>query len=182
MCEMAGNSMVVECLMALFLQMDITQYCVDPHDHRNYIQSKPLGEKTTEELEEHINKCIEELNRKHEEIHYESDHENLSHVAGSEEYTVSCTWNNTDRGHIGTTVLPVEISVSEMVKIGTTSVSKNTGREYLGSKVYSPKGIIHCIIKRHSPLIIVSNVMSPQDKKETEPSIDWGLTQESPLR
>ena len=179
MSEMAGNSMVVECLMALFLQMDITQYGVEPHDHRNYIQTKPLGEMTTEELEEHINKCVEELNRKHEEIQYDSDYENLSYVAGSEEYSVSCTWNNTDWGHIDTTVLPVDISTSEMVKIGTTAVSKNTGREYQGSKVYSPRGIIHCIIKRHTPLIMVSNVMRPQDKKETVPSINWGLTTKS---
>ena len=172
MCEMAGNSMVVECLMALFLQMDITQYGVDPHDHRHYIQTKPLGEMTTEELEGHINKCVEELNRKHEEIHYDSDCGIFSHAAGSLEYTVTRTWNHIDWGHIGTTVLPEEISTPEMVKIGTTAVSKNTGREYQGSKVYSSRGIIHCIIKRNSPLIMVSNVMSPQNKKETEPSID----------
>lgn len=53
---MAGNSMVVECLMALYLQMDITKYGIDEIGDLKLKSS--LYEYTDDELDDLINKAV----------------------------------------------------------------------------------------------------------------------------
>ena len=179
MCEMAGNSMVVECLMALFLQMDITKYGVDLNDPRNYIQTKSIGEMTTKELEEHIDKCIKVLNGKYETHDLPLDDKNISFADENNDYTFSRSWDNIDWGLVDSaSLVPVSDSSAEVIYIGATNVSTTQGHAYQGSKVDSTRGISRCILKRHSPIIIVSNEVRPYtipEENETSHSIDWGL-------
>lgn len=74
--------------------------------------------------------------------------------------------------------VPVSNSAADVIYIGVTNVSTIQGHAYQGSKVDSPRGISRCILKRHSPMIIVSNEVRPYtnpEQKETTHSIDWGL-------
>ena len=133
--------------MALFLQMDITKYGVEENENRNFIHSKPLGELSVEELEdmkERIESMIEEkLNPK-----YETYDETTKTYMGGE-----IDWGFVNKASL----VPEGISVDGMIKVGATNVSSVSGKEYQGSKAYSVRGISHCVLKRHSPLIVVSN-------------------------
>ena len=154
--ELAGNSMVVECLMALFLQMDITKYGVDEtEENRNFIQSKPLGAMSIDELEDmkkRIERMIEEKLYDNDEFSYENDDETTK-ISGMYQSITRIDWGLVNQP----TLVPERISVNGMIKIGATNVSSVSGKEYQGSKAYSVRGISHCVLKRHSPLILVSN-------------------------
>ena len=105
-----------------------------------------------EDLKKRIERMIEEKLYVNDEFSYENDDETTK-ISGMYQSITRIDWGFVNQP----TLVPERISVNGMIKIGATNVSSVSGKEYQGSKAYSVRGISHCVLKRHSPLILVSN-------------------------
>lgn len=134
---MAGNSMVVECLMALFLQMDITKYGVDDNEG---MRLKPsLYDYSDEELEELMTK----IKSFRECFH---------------------TSKKVDFSYLKSGVLPT--LSGEIIKVGSHKKPKGgEGADSQWDRVHSVRGLCPCLTKSGKVYIIVSNAPHNDEPK-----------------
>lgn len=136
---MAGNSMVVECLMALYIQMDITKYGADIDEDVKL--KSTLYDYSDEELDELVAK-IRSLKE--------------SGLVGKKK----------DFSYLKSGLLPIQSG--DIIKVGTHKKPKEgKGADSQWDRVYSVRGICPTLTKTGKVYIIVSNeVHSVEPKKK----------------
>lgn len=139
---MAGNSMVVECLMALFLQMDITKFGVDTDE----------DVKLKSTLYDYSDKELDEL---------------VAKIKSFREY--SHPSKRVDFSYLQSGLLPCQSD--DIIKVGAHKKPKGgNGVDSQWDRVHSVRGMCPCLTKTGKVYIIVSNeVHNVEPKKKWIP-------------
>lgn len=172
--QQAGNSMVVECLMAIFKQLDITQYGVDLIN---------LGDLSIQELSDLIMRASTILNKKLSCVNAETVCNEITPVADgdntievqedvpshtedmeSDELTLLeplVNADDTEKEYIDVKPLPpFDFSgrpTSDIQKIGNVNEAKESAPDPQWGRVYSVNGVCPTITHTKPPMILVSN-------------------------